>query len=111
MRTEQVSPARPFSKGCSFVEDQQFNRAHNRLRAVGERGNSILKMTVKVLRNVTLCPQKIGDIVAAALVIPLIEPDRIVAPSKPRIANSCRAASRMRWGGAGPFGVAGRSRP
>jgi hypothetical protein len=35
---------------------QQFNRAHNRLRAVGERGNSLLKTTFKALRNVTLCP-------------------------------------------------------
>jgi hypothetical protein len=55
---------------------QQFNRAHNRLRAVGERGNSLLKMTFKALRNVTLCPWKIGDIVAAALVILHIEHDR-----------------------------------
>ncbi|MFC0098738.1 transposase family protein, partial [Micromonospora marina] len=48
---------------------QQFNRAHNRLRAVGERGNSLLKTTFKALRNISLCPWKIGDIVAAALVI------------------------------------------
>jgi hypothetical protein len=48
---------------------QQFNRAHNRLRAVGERGNSLLKTTFKALRNVSLCPWKIGAIVAAALVI------------------------------------------
>lgn len=55
---------------------QTFNRAHNRLRAVGERGNSLLKMTFKALRNVTLCPWKIGHIVAAALVILHIEHDR-----------------------------------
>lgn len=55
---------------------QQFNRAHNRLRAVGERGNSLLKMTFKALRNVSLCPWKIGDIVAAALVILHIEHGR-----------------------------------
>jgi hypothetical protein len=48
---------------------QQFNKAHNGLRAVGERGNSLLKTTFKALRNVSLCPWKIGDIVAAALVI------------------------------------------
>jgi hypothetical protein len=48
---------------------QQFNRAHNGLRAVGERGNSLLKMTFKALRNVSLCPWKIGHIVKAALVI------------------------------------------
>lgn len=55
---------------------QTFNRAHNRLRAVGERGNSLLKTTFKALRNITLCPRKIGDIVAAALVILHIEHDR-----------------------------------
>jgi hypothetical protein len=55
---------------------QQFNRAHNRLRAVGERGNSLLKTAFKALRNVTLCPWKIGEFVAAALVILHIDHDR-----------------------------------
>ena len=48
---------------------QTFNRAHNRLRAIGERGNSLLKITFKALRNVSLCPWNIGNIIAAALVI------------------------------------------
>ena len=52
---------------------QQFNKAHNGLRAIGERGNSLLKTTFKALRNVSLCPWKIGDIVAAALVLLHIE--------------------------------------
>jgi hypothetical protein len=39
------------------------------LRATGERGNSLLKMTFKALRNVSLDPWRIGKIVAAALVI------------------------------------------
>ena len=47
-----------------------------RLRAIGERGNSLLKMTFKALRNVSLCPWRIGRIVAAALVILHIEHDR-----------------------------------
>jgi hypothetical protein len=55
---------------------QTFNRAHNRLRAVGERGNSLLKTTFKTLRNISMCPWKIGNIVAAALVILHIEHDR-----------------------------------
>jgi DDE superfamily endonuclease len=55
---------------------KQFNRAHNRLRAVGERGNSLLKTTFKALRNVSLCPWKIGAIVAAALVVLHIEHGR-----------------------------------
>jgi hypothetical protein len=48
---------------------QTFNRAHNRLRAVGERGNSLLKVTFKTLRNISLAPWRIGDIVAAALTV------------------------------------------
>jgi len=48
---------------------QTFNRAHNRLRAVGERGNSLLKVTFKALRNVSLNPWRIGAITAAALVV------------------------------------------
>jgi len=48
---------------------QQFNKAHNGLRAIGERANALLKMTFKALRNVSLCPWRIGKIVAAALVL------------------------------------------
>jgi hypothetical protein len=35
---------------------QQFNKAHNSTRAIGERGDAPLKMTFKVLRNVSLSP-------------------------------------------------------
>jgi hypothetical protein len=55
---------------------QQLNKAHNSLRAIGERGKSLLKMTFKALRNVSLNPWRIGKIVAAALVILHIDHDR-----------------------------------
>lgn len=55
---------------------QTFNRARNRLRAIGERGNNLLKTGFKALRNVSLCPWKIGAIVAEALVILHIEHNR-----------------------------------
>jgi hypothetical protein len=55
---------------------QTFNTAHNGVRAIGERGNSLLKTTFKALRNVSLCPWKIGNIVAAALVLLHIDHDR-----------------------------------
>jgi hypothetical protein len=55
---------------------QTFNKAHNGVRAIGERGNSLLKTTFKALRNVSLCPWKIGKIAAAALVLLHIEHDR-----------------------------------
>lgn len=48
---------------------QQFNKAHNSIRAIGERGNALLKTTFKTLRNVSLDPWRIGHIVAAALVL------------------------------------------
>jgi DDE superfamily endonuclease len=46
-----------------------LNKAHNGIRAIGERGNALLKMTFKALRNVSLNPWRIGKIVAAALVL------------------------------------------
>jgi hypothetical protein len=46
-----------------------FNTAHNGVRAIGERGNSLLKMTFKTLRHVSLHAGRIGHIAAAALVI------------------------------------------
>lgn len=55
--------------GKLSVTQQQFNKAHNGLRAIGERGNSLLKMTFRALRNVSLDPWRIGPIVAAALVL------------------------------------------
>ncbi|MET7402715.1 transposase family protein, partial [Dactylosporangium sp. NPDC005572] len=48
---------------------QQFNKAHNGIRAIGERANALLKMTFRALRNISLNPWRIGMIVAAALAI------------------------------------------
>jgi hypothetical protein len=59
-----VAYKKPKNAACTDLQ-QQFNRAHNTVRAIGERGNSLLKTTFKALRNVSLCPWKIGDIVAA----------------------------------------------
>ena len=73
--TVTVAFKRPKNGGLLLVQ-QQFNQAHNRLRAIGERGNSLLKMTFKALRNVSLNPWRIGKIVAAAMVILHIEHDR-----------------------------------
>ena len=50
-------------------DQQQFNKAHNGLRAIGERANALLKVTFKALRNVSVDPWRIGAIVAAALVL------------------------------------------
>lgn len=49
------------------------NRAYNALlrslRRLGERGFALLTTRWRVLRHVTACPQKIGDIAKAALVL------------------------------------------
>ncbi len=64
-------------KGGQLTDVQQtYNKVHNGIRAIGERGNSLLKMTFKALRNVSLCPWKIGKIVAAALVLLHFDHDR-----------------------------------
>jgi DDE superfamily endonuclease len=70
-----VAFKKPRNRACTTIE-QQFNRAHNAVRAIGERGNSLLKTTFKALRNVSLCPWTIGRITAAALVILHIEHGR-----------------------------------
>jgi hypothetical protein len=64
-------------KGGELTEEQKtYNKTHNGKRAIGERGNSLLKTTFKALRNISLCPWRIGPIVAAALVILHIEHNR-----------------------------------
>jgi hypothetical protein len=69
----------PFKKpkGGTLTEDQQaFNAVHGALRCLGERANSLLKTTFKVLRRYHDCPWRISKIVAAALVLLHIEHDR-----------------------------------
>jgi len=64
-------------QGGKLTDEQKArNRAHNGKRAQGERGNSLLKMTFKALRNVSLNPWDIGDIVRAALVLLHVEHGR-----------------------------------
>lgn len=58
------------TKGIELTIDQQtFNAVHGALRCRGERANSLLKTTFKVLRRFRGCPWRIGDVTAAALVV------------------------------------------
>jgi hypothetical protein len=58
------------TKGTNLsIDNQSRNLLITALRAPAERANALLKSSFKALRRVTLCPQRIGDIVAAALVI------------------------------------------
>ena len=62
----------PFKKptgGQSTVDQQAYNAVHGALRCLGERANSLLKTTYKVLRHYRGCPWRLGRIVAAALVL------------------------------------------
>jgi hypothetical protein len=49
------------------------NQLLTRLRAQGERGIALLKTRWKALRRIRLCPQRIGAVVAAALVLSTAE--------------------------------------
>ncbi|WP_442788442.1 transposase family protein [Dactylosporangium sp. NBC_01737] len=50
-----------------------YNKVHNGLRDIGERGNSLLKTTFKALRNVSPCDRNIDKIVRAVLVVLHVE--------------------------------------
>jgi hypothetical protein len=63
-----VAFKKPKNKALTDTQ-QTLNTAHNSIRAVGERGNALLKMTYRALRNISLNPWRIGKIVAAALVL------------------------------------------
>ena len=50
-------------------DERCVNLLHAAVRAPAERGNALLKTTLKALRRVSLCPWRIGAITAAALVL------------------------------------------
>jgi hypothetical protein len=68
VRAETVAFKTP-EHGKLTTMQQRFNKARNGLRAIGERGNSLLKMTFRALRKVSLDPWRIGAVVAAALLL------------------------------------------
>ena len=55
------------------TNQRAVNLAHAQLRAPGERGAAVLKTRWKALNRIRLCPQRIGAIVAAALVLTTAE--------------------------------------
>jgi hypothetical protein len=74
-----VCPVKKPSKASGqqlSVDQRALNMLHSATRALAERGNSLLKTTFKALRRVSLCPWRIGDITAAALVLLHIEHGR-----------------------------------
>jgi DDE superfamily endonuclease len=69
---ERAALTTPIKKNTDapLTDDQRtVNLLHAATRAPAERGNSLLKTTFKALRRVSLCPWRIGAIIAAALVL------------------------------------------
>ena len=65
--------------GGQLTEDQQaFNKVIRGIHGVCERANSLLKVTFKALRRVSLDPGRITQIAAAALVLLQLEYDRTI---------------------------------
>jgi hypothetical protein len=62
-------PIKKPADGELSCDQQAYNAVHGALRALGERANSLLKTSFKALRRWRGCPWRIGDIVAAALVL------------------------------------------
>lgn len=64
-------------KGRLLTEDQKtYNKLLRGVRGIGERANALLIMRFKALRRVSLDPNRIGAIIAAALVLLHHENDR-----------------------------------
>src|SRR5215210_4284356 len=73
--TSQMRPGREHDTTAAradpdlLCDQQTYNGVHGALRALGECANSLLKTTFKALRRWRGCPWRIGDIVAAGLVL------------------------------------------
>lgn len=63
----------PFKKTAGqpplATDNLAYNLLHTRLRCLGERAMAILKTRWRTLTRITLCPQRIGTITQAALVL------------------------------------------
>ncbi len=55
------------------VSNASYNMLLTALRALGERANAELKQRWKCLRRIRLCPSRIGDIVAAGIVLSTLQ--------------------------------------
>jgi DDE superfamily endonuclease len=62
-------PIKKPAGGALTLDQQTYNAVHGALRCLGERANSLLKTTFKALRRWRGCPWRIGQVVAAALVV------------------------------------------
>jgi len=63
----------PVKGGNLHVSNASYNMLLTALRALGERANAELKQRWKCLRRIRLCPSRIGDIVAAGIVLSTLQ--------------------------------------
>jgi hypothetical protein len=70
-------PTKKPAAGQLTNDQKTTNLIHAHLRSQAERANSLLKTTFKALRRVSLCPWRIGAIIAAALVLLHREPPSV----------------------------------
>lgn len=54
-------------------DEQTYNKLHTTIRCLGERAAALLKTRWRTLHRVTLSPNRIGDIIRAALVLTHLE--------------------------------------
>ncbi|MEC3981020.1 transposase family protein [Amycolatopsis sp. H20-H5] len=62
-------PFRKTKNGELATDQQSYNAIHSALSCLDERANSLLTTAYKALRRNRGCPWRIGNIVAAALVL------------------------------------------
>jgi hypothetical protein len=62
-------PIKTTAGGGLTVNQRTVNALHSATRSLAERGNALLKTTFEALRQVSLCPWRIGALAAAALVL------------------------------------------
>lgn len=55
------------------AENRSYNALLTAVRAIGERANAELKQRWRCLRRIRLCPHRIGQIVAAAIVLSTLQ--------------------------------------
>ncbi len=71
-----VPVKKPRNDQTHDVDTRTYNMLLVRLRCLGERAAALLLTRWKALNRVTLCPQRIGDIVRAALTLTHFEHSR-----------------------------------
>ncbi len=63
----------PIKGRALAVDNRSYNTLLTAIRAIGERANAELKQRWRCLRRIRLCPNRIGQIVAATIVLSTLQ--------------------------------------